>query len=151
MVRLEEAIQQNSFADERIKMDINIMFTASWLATIKTRALRDIGISWQQFNILRILKGAHPRPATVKYLAERMIDQTSNASRLVDKLVAKKMVTRSTCPHDRRQVEITLTEKGMEDIQVASVALESGLRSQLDHLSIDEAKQLNHLLDKIRQ
>ena len=151
MARLEEAIHQKAFADERIKVDIKIMFTASWLATIKARALKDMGISWQQFNILRILKGAHPRPATVKYLAERMIDQTSNASRLVDKLVDKKMVTRTICPHDRRQVEINLTEKGMDDVATASEVLESGLRAQLNHLSVEEAMHLNQLLDKIRQ
>ncbi len=150
MIRLEDAIQQKHFPDVHLKMDINIMFTASWLANIKSRALKDVGISWQQFNILRILKGCHPQAASVRYLAERMIDQTSNASRLVDKLVLKKLVDRKTCPEDRRQVEITLTPFGLKEIDHASLELEGAVKSYLHHLTEDEASQLNALLDKIR-
>lgn len=150
MIRLEDAIQQKHFPDVHLKMDINIMFTASWLANIKSRALKEFGISWQQFNILRILKGCHPKPASVRYLAERMIDQTSNASRLVDKLVLKKLVDRNVCPEDRRQVEITLTDHGMQEVGRASLELEGGVKSYLHHLTEEEATQLNALLDKIR-
>ncbi len=150
MIRLEDAIQQKHFPDIHIKADINIMFTASWLANLKSRALKPYGISWQQFNILRILKGCQPKPASVRYLAERMIDQTSNASRLVDKLVQKNLVVRKVCPEDRRQVEITLTDHGRTELEKASAAMEGDLRQQLSHLTLEEATQLNGLLDKIR-
>lgn len=150
MIRLEDAIQQKHFPDVHIKADINIMFTASWLANLKSRALKPFGISWQQFNILRILKGCQPKAASVRYLAERMIDQTSNASRLVDKLVQKDLVIRKVCPEDRRQVEITLTPYGLEEMNKASVAIEGDLRQHLSHLTVEEATLLNGLLDKIR-
>jgi DNA-binding MarR family transcriptional regulator len=79
-----------------------------------------------------------------------MIDQTSNASRLVDKLVQKGLVIRKECPEDRRQVEITLTDLGMTELQKASIAMEGELRQHLSHLTLEEAIQLNGLLDKIR-
>lgn len=151
MPRLEDAIHQKHFPDELLKVSINIMFTASWLANLNGRSLRAFGITWQQFNILRILKGSHPRPASLRYLAERMIDQTSNASRLVDKLVAGKLVDRKTCPEDRRQVEITLTEKGITEVDRATAVLESDVRQAIGHIGTAEAKQLNALLDHLRQ
>ena len=150
-MRIEDEIKQKTFRNNWVKTDINIMFTASYLSALKHDALKRFGISWQQFNILRILRGQHPEPSTIKLLTERMIDKMSNASRLVDKLVKKGYAERKTCPQDRRKVDILITEEGLNMLSDASDRLEAYLMEKLKHLSNKEAIQLNHLLDKIRE
>lgn len=150
-MRIEDAIQQKQFKNDFLKADINIMYTASWLALIKRQLLADFDISWQQFNILRILKGRFPNPSPLKNLSERMIDRTSNTSRLVDKLVDKGFVERQLCSNDRRKLDIVITAKGLELLEEVSPVMEEGLTGILGNLSKEEAGLLNQLLDKIRQ
>jgi len=92
----------------------------------------------------------HPEPATVKTLTERMIDKTSNASRLVEKLRQKGLVERSECPLDRRRVDVQITEKGLSLLADASVAMENDLEQSFILLGESEAAMLNDLLDKMR-
>src|SRR5688572_20535772 len=101
-MKLEEEIRQGKFKSEHHKAVLNIIYTAGWLNGIHTRILKKYGISPQQFNILRILRGQHPKPATINLLIERMLDKMSNASRLVDKLKVKGLVERRQCDQDRR-------------------------------------------------
>ena len=88
-MKIEQEIQQTVFESEYQKANINLLFTASWLNQKSAKALKPFNISWQQFNILRILRGMGDKPATIKILTERMIDKMSNASRLVEKLKQK--------------------------------------------------------------
>lgn len=149
MQTIESAIHQKEFKDLRVKSDVNIMYTASWLIAEKTRILRPLELTVPQFNILRILRGAKGEPVSVRYLAERMIDQSSNASRLVDKLVQKQLVLRRECPADRRLVEITITREGLDLVEHAT-----RLIAQQQHcfslLSNHDMEMLNTILDKIR-
>ena len=101
-----------------------------------------------QFNILRILRGQHPQPATINLLIERMLDKTSNASRLVDKLEAKGLVTRNQCPNDRRTVDVMITAAGLNLLLQMD---KEDIYQSLNNLTDQEAEQLNLLLDKIRQ
>lgn len=149
-MKLEEAIQQTKFISEYQKAHLNILFSASWLSQQTTTLLKPYGLTWQQFNILRILRGRHPQPATVKSLTERMIDKMSNASRLVDKLLAKGLVERITSQEDRRRVDISITEAGLELLADASTALEEGMQLKGGNISCEEAEELNRILDKIR-
>lgn len=149
-MKIEEAIQQKKFKSEYQKANINILFTAAWLTQHTTQVLRPFNISWQQFNILRILRGLNPEPATVKLLTERMIDKTSNASRLVEKLKQKGLVSREACPHDRRRVNVGITSKGLELLEKASELLENGYMKKLECISLEEAIELNRILDKMR-
>lgn len=149
MTTIGEAIKQEKFKSEFIKADINVAYTFSYFSGKKNNALKKFGISLAQFNILRILRGLKGKPATVKLLTERMIDKMSNASRLVEKLKNKGLVERFSCPNDRRQVEIYITEKGLALIDDATKALEASLAEQ-QHITEDEARQLNGLLDKMR-
>lgn len=149
-MKLEEEIKQSKFKDEYHKLGVNIIYSASWMSTLHLHTLKIFNISVQQFNILRILKGRHPEPATVKLLTERMIDKMSNASRLVEKLKQKGLVERTSCPEDRRRVDIAITEKGTKIIEQASKILESEMEKSLSALNKKEAKQLNDLLDKMR-
>ena len=149
-MKIEEEIKQRKFKDPYQKAAINILFTASWMNSLNAEALKPFNISIQQFNILRILKGMHPEPVTVKLLTERMIDKMSNASRLVDKLNAKKYVERKACPLDRRRVDIKITELGLKTVNEASKALESGINQKMKEITEKEAGQLSDLLDRIR-
>ncbi len=149
-MRIEEEIEQKVFQDIYQKTHINVLFTAAWLNQHVQGVLKPYRISWQQFNILRILRGMSPRPASVKLLTRRMIDKTSNASRLVEKLSRKGLVDRQVCPEDRRQAEVTLTQKGHALLEDTSAAMSMLFAEEFNHLSPDEAVTLNKLLDKMR-
>lgn len=150
-MKIEEEIKQKKFKSVYHKAHINVLFTASWLSQNSAHLLKPYKISWQQFNILRILRGMHPEPATVKLLTGRMIDKMSNASRLVEKLKQKGYVERRVCPSDRRRVDIEITEKGLEVLEGISRVMEEGLHQKMNRLSAEEAEQLNCLLDKLRE
>ncbi len=77
--------------------------------------LKPFKITTQQYNVLRILRGQHPNPASINLIIERMLDKMSNASRIVDKLVAKKLADRKVCPEDRRMVDVLITDKGIKN------------------------------------
>ncbi|MBK6948844.1 MAG: winged helix DNA-binding protein [Haliscomenobacter sp.] len=149
-MRIEEAIQQKRFRSEYQKVVVNILYTASWLSQMSARMLKSLGISPEQYNLLRILRGMHPEPATVKLLTDRMIDKMSNASRLVEKLRLKGLVERTECPADRRRVDVRITEKGLALLKKADVFMEDDLELQLTNLDTAEAEQLNALLDQLR-
>lgn len=149
-MRIEEAIQQKKFRNEFQKAHINVLYTASWIHQQTMQALKPFNISWQQFNILRILRGMHPEPASVKLLTERMIDKMSNASRLVEKLKQKGLVERKSCKADRRQVDVVITDKGLNLLSLASDAMDEQMEDIRNRLSEEQAVQLNELLDSMR-
>ena len=149
-VKIEDAIQQKKFKSEFHRAQVNLLYTAAWVNQQSTQALKPFNISIQQFNILRILRGMHPEPATVKLLTERMIDKMSNASRLVEKLKQKGLVERQDCPSDRRRVDISITEEGLSLLAEASTALENASTKQMAYLEEQEAVMLNDRLNRIR-
>lgn len=148
-MKIEEEIKQTKpFANPQTKAVVNLNFTASWLTGLQAQLLKPYGISIQQYNILRILKGMHPKPATVKILIERMLDKNSNASRLVDKLLKKGLLERNACPRDRRRVDVMITEAGLDMIKQVTRAMKKN--KTLVSLTDDEALLLSDLLDKMR-
>ena len=112
-MRLEDEIKTAKFQNPRHKVAVNLIFTCNWLCEYETKRLKLHNLTMQQFNILRILRGQQPQPATVKLLRERMIDKSSDASRIVDKLLGKGLVNRAICREDRRQCDIMITKKGL--------------------------------------
>ncbi|MCB2408286.1 MarR family winged helix-turn-helix transcriptional regulator [Hymenobacter lucidus] len=148
-MKIEDEIKQPVFQSDYQKGYINLVYTAGWLQQQQQAAFREFDITLPQFNILRILRGQHPKPATVNLLIERMLDKTSNASRIVDKLEAKSLVTRTVCPSNRRAVDIRITDAGLDLLQ----RMDEGVMKRengLQNLTAEEAVQLNTLLDKIR-
>ena len=148
-MRIEDEIKQPIFRSDHQKAHINLVYTAGWLQLRQAVAFKPFGLTLPQFNILRILRGQHPLPATVALLIERMLDKTSNASRIVDRLEEKQLVTRTVCPANRRAVDIRITKGGLDllnRIEEAGVTNLSGV----NQLSEAETHQLNALLDKIR-
>lgn len=148
MLSIEEEIKQKKFESAQQKALVNLLFTHGAISTLQHHTLKPFGLSIQQFNLLRILRGQHPNPASVKLLSERMIDKMSNASRLVDKLLAKDLVERKSCEHDRRQVDIIITKKGLEVTALASKKIE--LATSNLSITSEESEQLSNLLDILR-
>jgi DNA-binding MarR family transcriptional regulator len=146
---LEEDIAQKKFRSQYQKVVVNLLYTSSWINSQQIQLFKPFDLTPAQYNVLRILRGQHPQPATVNLIIERMLDKMSNASRIVDKLLTKDLVVRHTCPSDRRMVHVSITEKGLkllEEIDLTQCKWEESLQV----LSEQEANQLNLLLDKLR-
>ena len=128
---------------------INLLFTYGWaIEKIKTFLSRE-DITHQQYNILRILRGAHPQPLSTLQIRDRMLDKMSDSSRIVDRLVLKQLVEKRTCSKDKRLVDITITDKGQDLLKRLDNAAHE-IDAVMDTLSDEEAVQLNELLDKLR-
>lgn len=136
----------SKFPNNKVKALINVVYTANWIKSHQNEFFKHFGISPQQFNILRILKGAK-EPLKVQVIKERMIERSPNATRLMDKLCAKEFIERIPCPDDRRVVHIVITKKGLELLEEISKEMKDDL---LENLTDAEASQLSDLLDKIR-
>jgi DNA-binding MarR family transcriptional regulator len=148
-MKLEEEIVQKKFKSETHKLGVNIIFTFNWLDAFHQRHFKSYGITPQQFNILRILRGQHPKPASVKLLKERMLDKMSDASRLVEKLRQKNLVERNIAVEDRRHCEVFITPQGLKLLSKID-SQEKKVEEIFSSLSEKEKKQLNDLLDKLR-
>ncbi len=148
-MRLEDEIKQKKFTSVYQRALININFTSIWLFGRQNQILKPYNISIQQFNILRILKGQHPQPVALKLLTDRMIDRMSNTSRLVEKLKTKGYVEREICKDNRRQVDITITDKGISFLEKVSKLIDDEIE-RLKVIDEGEAEELNRLLDKLR-
>ncbi|WP_104733902.1 MarR family winged helix-turn-helix transcriptional regulator [Hanstruepera ponticola] len=136
----------SKFPNNKVKATLNIIYTANWISSLQNQFFKPYDISPQQYNVLRILKGAK-KALKVQTIKERMIERSPNATRLMDKLCAKHLIHREHCPEDRRVVYISITNNGLELVNEISKNLKNDL---LENLTEDEAKQLSDLLDKIR-
>lgn len=149
MGSLEEAIKQKEFKDPYNKLVVNLLYTDSYLVSAQNSILKPFDLSPEQYNVLRILRGQNGVPTTVSSIQDRMLNKMSNASRLVDKLKAKELVERRECPSDRRQVDILITEKGLQILNDLQVHME-GFNTQVINLTEEEVIIMNDLLDKLR-
>lgn len=136
----------SSFPTERIKALVNIKYTANWLTNKEINFLKPFGISPQQYNILRILKGAGEQ-VKVQVIKERMIERSPNATRLMDKLCDKGLIERMRCEEDRRVVFVEINKNGLGLLDKVKDLRENDF---LNKISIEEANTLNEILDKIR-
>lgn len=148
-VKLEQAIQSNKFKSNVHKAGLNILYTAWWLKTIGYKELKEFGLTHEQYNVLRILKGKHPNQMCVKDIAGRMIEKNSNVPRIIDRLVDKRLVKRSQSSEDGRQTVIQLTQAGISILESATIALDKIWDTTLN-ISEQEAALLSNLLEKFR-
>ena len=137
---------QSSFPSDKVKALINIKYTANWLSSKEVEFFKPYGISPQQYNILRILRGAK-EAIKVQLVKERMIERSPNATRLMDKLLDKELISRYRCEHDRRVVYVEIIKGGL--VLLATIDKVDKLKF-LENISEDEATLLSYLLDKIR-
>jgi DNA-binding MarR family transcriptional regulator len=148
-MEIEKEIFQSKFKSSLQKSVVNIIYTSNWLSLRQARLLKPFGLTTQQYNILRILRGQHPNPASITLLTERMLDKMSNASRLVEKLVSKKLVERTICPSDRRQVNVVINDAGLELLSRLDGTMDD-LEGEGMQLSETELELLSNLLDRLR-
>ena len=147
---IEEDLKQGKHYDNPFeKLIVNIMFTNSWLMDQQSQVFKPFGITAPQYNILRILRGQYPESCTVNTLIERMIDRMSNASRIVDRLEAKKLVERNVSKIDRRAKDVLITEQGLMLLERVDDALRQWL-SGLENISPDLANEMSDSLDQLR-
>lgn len=138
------------FSSQKHKAGLNLLYTAWWLKTNISRELKAAGLTHEQYNVLRILKGKHPEAMCVKDIGCRMIERNSNVPRIIDRLVLKKFVDRSTSEIDKRETVITLTGSGA-DILLAANRKINNLLESIVTIGEDEADLLNMLLEKMRE
>lgn len=147
-MKIEEEIKQEKFSSQHQKAVINLIYTANWLTSRQQDFFKPHNITGQQFNILRILKGQHPKTISATEIKLRMLDKNSDVSRLLDRLVAKNLIIKKACPNDRRAADVSITEEGLTLLKAIDKQ-----QANMDHilsLTEEEAKQLSDLLDKSR-
>ena len=144
---MEKEIKQEKFENEFHKLAVNILFTGSWLYNLNAALLKRYNVTPEQYNVLRILRGQHPEPMMLADITCRMIDRSSNATRLVEKLRQKGLVKRIICEDNRRKVDISITTKGLNLLKKLDDLSEW---ANVIKVSKPEAQTLNQLLDKIR-
>ena len=146
---LENDIKQDRFIDSYHKLILNVLYTASWVSYEQSILLKSYDLTLPQYNVLRILRGQYPSPVRINDIIERMLDKTSNASRLVDKLLLKQLAERTICPLDRRAVDVVITQKGLE-ILAELDEKQLNWHDANNNLSEEEATLMSNLLDKMR-
>ena len=145
---LESDIQQK-FRNESQKAILNILYTSYFIQDKMNMLFKEYDITRQQYNVLRILRGQHPGHASVNLIRDRMLDKMSDASRIVERLRLKELVIRKSAEKDKRAVEVTITDAGLKLLAEMQEAVDK-FESLLNSLSEEETRQLNILLDKIR-
>jgi len=148
-VKLEQAIKSTKFKSEVQKAGLNILYTAWWLKTIMSKDLKEYGLTHEQYNVLRILKGRFPEQMCVKDIACRMIEKNSNVPRIIDRLEVKKLVKRSTSAEDKRETVITITQAGINILEMSTSRINK-LYEETVTMDENAAVALNELLEQIR-
>jgi DNA-binding MarR family transcriptional regulator len=146
---IEKDINQHKFRNEYQKGIINLIYTYNWMNEKMKSMFDKEGITSQQYNILRILRGAGT-PISTLQIRERMLDKMSDTSRIVDRLVLKGLAKKTTCKNDKRLVDVSISPEGMKILATID-EYEKDMDAVLGNLSDTEAKTLNKLLDKIRE
>ena len=147
-MKLEKAIRQKGFQNEYQKAIINIIYTHNYLIGKMNPVFKQYGITRQQYNVLRILRGQHPDPATINLIKERMLDKMSDASRITERLKKKKLIEKSRNLIDKRAADIIISKKGLALLKTMDP--ESKKFNKLITLSDGEVANLNKILDNLR-
>ena len=145
---IEQEIQ-SKFRGEYHKMMVNLIYTYNWVMERSKKFFEKADLTPQQFNILRILRGAG-KPLSTMQIRQRMLDKMSDTSRIVERLVKKDLVQKVVCKDERRLVDITISDKGMRLLEELDHYNEE-MDALLSNLNETEAKSLNQLLDKLRR
>lgn len=147
-MKLEDAIQMQKFGSEKQKAVLNLMYTTYTLKTRIAATMKELDLTMEQYNVLRILKGKHPQCMCVKDIASRMIERSSNVPRIADRLVTKKLIRRFQSKEDKRHTSLMLTDKGLALVEESLDKMKK-TDDTLVFLSDEEVNQLNLILEKI--
>ena len=149
-MKIEDEIKSTVALDISKKIILNVIYTQNVITDNFNEILKPFDISGEQYNVLRILIGQKGIPANMCVIQERMLARTSNTTRLVDKLLLKKFVTRNVCPENRRKIEVLITQKGLDILKELDPKVIEHEQSFSRNLSSSEVEQLNNLLEKYR-
>ena len=148
-MNIEKSISQTKpFKSQQTKVAVNLLFSYMWLRDHQKQFFKAHDITMQQFNILRILRGAKD-PISTSAIRERMLDRASDVSRLVDRLAKKDLVNKETRPSDLRKIDVSITKNGLKVLRDIDRKIDKW-QNKLINLSESESKQLSDLLDKMR-
>ena len=148
---INEVIKQDEFSSEQQRLVMNIIFTGNHLSASSNRLFKKYDLTNQQFNVLRILRGQNGTAITVKNIESRMLDRSSNVSRLIDKLLKKRLVERIPSCEDRRRVDINVTQKGLDLLRSMDVDVRAMEFACLDCVHEEQAVLANQILDQLRK
>lgn len=149
-MNIEEIIKSTVKLSITKKVMLNLTFTRNYIGDKFSELLKPYGISSEQYNVLRILRGQKGNPLNMQDIQERMVTKNSNTTRLIDKLLLKELVIRNTCPANRRKIEIKITENGLNILSNLDPIIEHHDTLFTNKLSDKELETLNELLEKIR-
>jgi DNA-binding MarR family transcriptional regulator len=149
-MKIEKAINQKTFESNLHRAVVNILFTGNWLRDAHQLAIKPFGLLPQHYNVLRILKGRYPLHATPGEIKSVMLDKGNDLTRLLDKIEKQELIARHTCPENRRKMNVSITEKGLNVVEQISQTLKEQSRAYEKNLSEKEAETLSLLLDKMR-
>lgn len=148
-MQLQKEVKTTKFENTHQQALVNIIYTYSWVSQRVKEILTPYGITQQQYNVLRILRGQYPSPSTIGLIKNRILDKMSDTSRIVDRLVEKGYLDKTTNLRDKRAVDIVITDKALALLRKLDKEVDfSTLIAQ--NITDDESKQLNILLDKFR-
>lgn len=149
-MKIEDVIKSTATMHPAKRLMLSIMYTQNILADRFNEILKPYDLSPEQFNVLRILRGQKGKPANMCVIQERMIARTSNTTRLVDKLLLKELVTREICSENRRKMDISITDKGLDLLKKLDPEIDAHEIAYSKNLNEEELEQLNLLLEKYR-
>lgn len=148
-MRLEDETKTRQFKSEQNRLTVNIIYTYNWLMARNNKMFEKFGLTLQQFNILRIMRGQYPASCTIQLLKERMMDKQPDVSRLLDRLHQKELIERKVSDNDRRRLDIRISQRGLDLLQQLDPEIKA-MESTLDSLTEGELKLINNLLDRLR-
>jgi len=148
-MKLEKEIKQSSFESEYQKLTVNLLYTFFWIKERNSKILKPYGITLQQYNVLRILRGQHPKGITTSDIRSRMLDKMSDTSRLVDRLTTNGLVEKKVNPEDRRLVVVKISDKGLNILN--KIDIEQGaIENIAEKFNEEDVKFVNDFLDNLR-
>jgi DNA-binding MarR family transcriptional regulator len=150
VMSLEQSISQPKFDSEQEKLMINVIYSANLLNLITTRLFKPFDLSPQQYNVLRILRGQKGDSIALMDIEHRMLDKSSNVSRLIDKLISKELIVRSVSSEDRRRIEILINDNGISVLEKIDLILAKMNSKLKDLISDEDAQKTNRILDQLR-
>lgn len=148
-MNLEDEIKSKAFKSVYEKLEVNLIFTYNWARDVKSKYFKDINVTPQQYNVLRILRGRYPNPYSTSDIRDRMLDKMSDVSRIVDRLLSKGYLDRKSCDKDRRLVDVVINKEGLGLLKQMEKNIVASAK-EFQNLSKKEVSKLNLLLDKLR-
>lgn len=149
-MKLEEEIKQTQFESQHQKMGINLLFTYNWYKDKLQCFFKPFGITMQQFNVLRILRGQQPKPLSACDIRERLLDKGADTPRIVTRMIKEGWVQKEVNPADRRLINVSITEAGLALLKDIDKEMQK-MYDLFEHFSDEEANRMNELFDKMRE